>query len=307
MADYEVVIIGGGPAGISAGLYASRAALKTVLLEKSMPGGQAATTDKIENYPGFPEGIPGPDLMLRMDEQAKRFGLETKFTEVLAVTQTPEGEFLIKTSDGDITSKTVVISTGAQSKSLGVAGEDNYRGRGLSYCATCDGAFFEGKKVAVIGGGDSAIQEGIFLTKFAEKVFIIHRRGELRATKVLQEKAESHPKIEFILDSVITDILGSDKIEAVKIKNLRTNEVKAVSAEGVFVYIGKEPATGLFSGFIDIDEMGYIITDLKMQTSRRGVFAAGDVRQTPLRQVVTAVADGAVAAVSANEYLEHLK
>ena len=307
MADYEVIIIGGGPAGMSAGLYASRAALKTVLLEKSMPGGQASTTDKIENYPGFPEGIPGPDLMLRMDEQARRFGLETKFTEVLAVTQTPEGEFLIKTSDGDITSKTLVISTGAQSKSLGVAGEDKYRGRGLSYCATCDGAFFEGKKVAVVGGGDAAIQEGIFLTKFAEKVFIIHRRGELRATKVLQEKAESHPKIEFILDSVITDILGSDKIEAVKIKNLRTNEIKAVSAEGVFVYVGKEPATGLFRGFIDIDEMGYIKTDLKMQTSRRGVFAAGDVRQSPLRQVVTAVADGAVAAVSANEYLEHLK
>ncbi|PKM47457.1 MAG: thioredoxin-disulfide reductase [Firmicutes bacterium HGW-Firmicutes-8] len=307
MADYEVIIIGGGPAGMSAGLYASRAALKTVLLEKSMPGGQASTTDKIENYPGFPEGIPGPDLMLRMDEQARRFGLETKFTEVLAVTQTPEGEFLIKTSDGDITSKTVVISTGAQSKSLGVAGEDKYSGRGLSYCATCDGAFFQGKKVAVVGGGDSAIQEGIFLTKFAEKVFIIHRRGELRATKVLQEKAESHPKIEFILDSVITDILGSDKIEAVKIKNLRTNEVKAVSVEGVFVYIGKEPASGLFRGFIDIDERGYITTDLKMQTSRRGVFAAGDVRQSPLRQVVTAVADGAVAAVSANEYLEHLK
>jgi thioredoxin reductase (NADPH) len=181
------------------------------------------------------------------------------------------------------------------------------RGRGVSYCATCDGAFFQNKKVAVVGGGDSALQEGIFLTKFAQKVYIIHRRNELRATKVLQDKAFAHPQIEFILDSVITDILGNDQVEAVKIKNLKTGEDKAVAVDGVFVYAGKEPSTNLFEGFVDIDEKGYVITDSKMQTSRPGVFAAGDVRQTPLRQVVTAVADGAIAAVSADEYIEHLK
>lgn len=305
MDSYDVVIIGGGPAGLSAGLYACRASLKTLLLERSMPGGQAATTDKIENYPGFPEGISGPDLMMKMDEQARRFGLESRFSEVMSVQQGQDNNFILKTLEGDITAKTIIIATGAWSKPLGVPGEHEYRGRGLSYCATCDGAFFQGKTVAVVGGGDSAIQEGIFLTKFADKVYIIHRRDKLRATKVLQEKVKNYPKIEFIMDSVITSILGQDKVEAVKIKNLKTDVEKAVAVDGIFVYIGKEPSTEIFKGFIDIDERGYIITDDKMQTSRKGVFAAGDVRQTPLRQVVTAVADGAVAAVSAEHYIEH--
>lgn len=307
MSIYDVVIIGGGPAGLAAGLYASRAALKTMLLERGMPGGQAATTDNIENYPGFPEGIPGPDLMMKMDEQARRFGLEVSFTDVLAVSQLSDGDFEIKTYDGVIGAKTVIIATGAQSKPLGVPGEDQYRGRGVSYCATCDGAFFQGKKVAVVGGGDSAVQEGIFLTRFAEKVYIIHRRNELRATKVLQEKAFANPKIEFVLDAVITDILGQDQVEAVKTKKISTGEEHAIAVDGIFVYVGKEPSTELFKGFIDIDEWGYIVTDGRMQTSRRGVFAAGDVRQTPLRQVITAVADGAIAAVSAEQYLEYEK
>lgn len=307
MKNYDVVIIGGGPAGLSAGMYASRAALKTVVLEKGMPGGQASTTDKIENYPGFPEGIAGPDLMMKMDEQAKRFGLEFNFMEVLSVTQLPTGEFEIKTYDGEINAKSLIIATGAQSKPLGVPGEEKYKGRGVSYCATCDGAFFQGKTVAVVGGGDSAVQEGIFLTKFADKVYIIHRRNELRATKVLQEKAINHPKIEFILDSAITTILGEQQVEAVKVKNLITNQEKAISVNGIFVYVSKAPVTELVKGFIDINERGYIVTDAKMQTSRKGVFAAGDVRETPLRQVVTAVADGAVAAVSAEQYIEFLK
>lgn len=304
MEKYDVVIIGGGPAGQSAGIYASRAALKTVLLERGMPGGQAATADRIENYPGFPEGIEGPDLMIKIFEQARKFGCDAKFTDVLAIAQQADGEFELKTFDGQITAKAVIIASGAQSKPLGVPGEEDYRGRGVSYCATCDGAFFQGKKVAVVGGGDSAVQEGIFLTKFAEKVYIIHRRGELRATKVLQEKALNHPKIEFIFDSVVSDILGKDQVEAIKVKNIKTDEEKAMAVDGIFVYVGKEPSTELFKGFIEIDERGYIVTDEKMQTSRRGVFAAGDVRQTPLRQVVTAVADGAVAAVSAEQYIE---
>lgn len=306
MADYDVAIIGGGPAGLSAGLYASRAALKTVLFEKGMPGGQAATTDNIENYPGFPEGIPGPDLVMQMDIQARRFGAEPSFNEVLSLSRLPEGEFEIKTSVGIITSKTVIIATGARSKPLAIPGEDEFRGRGVSYCATCDGAFFQGKTVAVVGGGDSAVQEGIFLTKFAEKVYIIHRRNELRATKVLQQKAMSSAKIEFILEGAVSAILGTSQVEAVKVRNVRSGEEKAISVDGVFVYVGKEPSTETFRGLVEIDERGYIITDSSMQTSCRGIYAAGDVRQTPLRQVVTAVADGAVAAVSAEQYIEGL-
>lgn len=307
MSNYEVVIIGGGPAGFSAGMYAARAKLTTALLERGMPGGQAATTDNIENYPGFPEGIPGLELTMKMLEQAQRFGMEVKNTEVLSVSELPQGGFTVKTYDGEITAKTLIIATGARSKPLGIPEEEEYRGRGVSYCATCDGAFFQGKTVAVVGGGDSAVQEGIYLTKFAEKVYIVHRRDELRATKVLQEKAKSHPKIEFLLDSVITGILGKDNVEAIKIKNIKNDQEKAVAVDGIFVYVGKEPSTELFSGFVDIDERGYILTDSKMQTSRKGVFAAGDVRQTPLRQVVTAVADGAIAAVTAEQYLEYME
>ncbi len=307
MEHYDVIIIGGGPAGLSAGMYAARAALKTVLLEKGMPGGQAATTDKIENYPGFPEGIPGPELAMKMDEQARKFGLEVKYDDVLTVSQGPDGIITVKTYEGEISSKTLIIAGGAESKLLGVPGEQELRGRGVSYCATCDGAFFQGKKVAVVGGGDSALQESIFLTKFVQKVYVIHRRGELRATKVLQDKAFANPQIEFILDSVITNILGNDQVEVLKVKNLQTGEEKAIAADGVFVYAGKIPSTNLYEGFVTLDDNGYILTDAKMQTSRPGVFAAGDVRQTPLRQVVTAVADGAIAAVSADEYIEHLK
>lgn len=307
MEHYDVTIIGGGPAGLSAGMYAARAALKTVLLEKGMPGGQAATTDKIENYPGFPEGIPGPELAMKMDEQARKFGLEVKYDDVLTVSQGPDGIITVKTYEGEISSKTLIIAGGAESKLLGVPGEQELRGRGVSYCATCDGAFFQGKKVAVVGGGDSALQESIFLTKFVQKVYVIHRRGELRATKVLQDKAFANPQIEFILDSVITNILGNDQVEVLKVKNLQTGEEKAIAADGVFVYAGKIPSTNLYEGFVTLDDNGYILTDAKMQTSRPGVFAAGDVRQTPLRQVVTAVADGAIAAVSADEYIEHLK
>lgn len=307
MDNYEVVIIGGGPAGLSAGMYAARAKLKTLLIEKGMPGGQAATTDNIENYPGFPEGLPGLDLSMKMLEQANRFGMEVKNTEVLGVSQEPGGDIEIKTNDVTLRSKTLIIATGARSKSLGAPQEEQFLGRGVSYCATCDGAFFQDKIVAVVGGGDSAIQEGIYLTRFAQKVYIIHRRGELRATKVLQEKALSHPRIEFILDSVVSTILGNDKVEAIKVRNLKTEQEKAIAVDGIFVYVGKEPSGELFRGFIELDERGYIITDQKMQTSRKGVFAAGDIRQTPLRQVVTAVADGAIAAVTAAEYIEFLE
>lgn len=306
METKDLIIIGGGPAGLTAGLYAARAALKTLLIEQGMPGGQASTTDRIDNYPGFPQGIPGPELMMQMDEQARRFGMEVEFTRVMEIIPEP-GKFTLKTDAGEITSKAVVIATGAESKALGVPGEHEYLGRGVSFCATCDGAFFQGKKVAVLGGGDSALQEGLFLTRFAEKVYIIHRRDELRATKVIKDKAGKNDKIEFILNATVSSILGTDKVEAIKICDVTSKEEKSISVDGVFVYIGKKPANDLVKQLVRVDEQGYIIVNQNMMTSHPGIFAAGDVRQTPLRQVVTAVGDGAIAAVMAEHYIESLK
>ncbi|ADG82811.1 thioredoxin-disulfide reductase [Thermincola potens] len=303
---YDIVIIGGGPAGITAGMYAARAALKCILIERGMPGGQAATTDQIENYPGFPEGIGGPDLMMNMHQQALKFGLETKFGEVNELKK--DGQwFLANVSGQDIKARAVIIATGTESLNLGVEGEQRFRGRGVSYCATCDGAFFKGLKVAVIGGGDAALEEGMFLTRFASKVYLVHRRNEFRATKVVQERLREFPQIELVLNSVVTSVLGDNKVEAIKVKNLATGEEKAIAVDGVFVYIGKKPNSELVKDMVQLDERGYIITDQNMQTSLPGLFAAGDVRVTPLRQVVTAVSDGAVAAVSAEKYIEQWK
>lgn len=301
----DLIIIGGGPAGLTAGLYGARAALNTLLLEHGMPGGQAATTDRIDNYPGFPQGIAGPDLMMQMDEQARRFGLVVEFAHVNKI-DPGQGIFTVQTDNGNINTKALIIATGAESIALGVPGEKDFLGRGVSYCATCDGAFFQGKKVAVIGGGDSALQEGLFLTRFADKVYIIHRRQELRATKVVQEKALNNEKIEFVLNATVSSVLGNDKVEAVKVMNNRDREEKSITVDGVFVYIGKKPAADLVRELVSIDEKGYIIVDQQMMTSVPGLFAAGDVRQTPLRQVVTAVGDGAIAAVAAEQYIESL-
>nr|WP_052217225.1 thioredoxin-disulfide reductase [Thermincola ferriacetica] len=303
---YDIVIIGGGPAGLTAGMYAARAALKCILIERGMPGGQAATTDQIENYPGFPEGIGGPDLMMNMHQQALKFGLETKFGEVNELKK--DGQwFFVNVSGQDIKARSVIIATGTESLNLGVEGEQRFRGRGVSYCATCDGAFFKGLKVAVIGGGDAALEEGMFLTRFASKVYLVHRRNEFRATKVVQERLREFPQIELVLNSVVTSILGDSKVEAIKVKNLATGEEKAIAVDGVFVYIGQKPNSELVKDMVQLDERGYIITDQNMQTSLPGLFAAGDVRVTPLRQVVTAVSDGAVAAVSAEKYIEQWK
>lgn len=303
---YDIVIIGGGPAGLTAGMYAARAALKCILIERGMPGGQAATTDQIENYPGFPEGIGGPDLMMNMHQQALKFGLETKFGEVNELKK--DGQwFFVNVSGQDIKARSVIIATGTESLNLGVEGEQRFRGRGVSYCATCDGAFFKGLKVAVIGGGDAALEEGMFLTRFASKVYLVHRRNEFRATKVVQERLREFPQIELVLNSVVASILGDNKVEAIKVKNLATGEEKAIAVDGVFVYIGQKPNSELVKDMVQLDERGYIITDQNMQTSLPGLFAAGDVRVTPLRQVVTAVSDGAVAAVSAEKYIEQWK
>jgi len=299
----DLVIVGGGPAGLAAGIYASRAALNAVLLERGMPGGLVVNTESVENYPGFPDGISGPELVIRMENQARRFGLEIRVADVHSLK--PAGnKFLIQTDSGEITAGAVIVATGVQPQRLNVKGEAELTGRGVSYCATCDGPFFRGKKVAVAGGGDAAVEEAIFLSKFADRVFIVHRRGELRATKVVQQKAFENPKIDFIWHSVVEEIHGNGTVEAVTVKDVRDGRKNFLPVDGMFIYVGNMPVSGLVKNLVEINESGYIITDENMLTSCPGIFAAGDVRQKLLRQVVTAVADGAVAAVSAERYLE---
>lgn len=298
---YDVIIIGGGPAGLSAGIYAARARLKTAILEKQMPGGQAGVTDFIENYPGYPDGVQGSELAMKMLEQAQKFGCEFLYDEVTHVDLTTKK---VTTSSGEYTWKALIICTGADPRNLNIPGEDTLTGRGISFCATCDGALFSGKTVAVIGGGDSAVKEALFLTKFASKVFVIHRRDELRAEKIIQEKAFDNPRIEFIWDTVATAISGEQRVTGVTLKNVKTGKEKTLSVDGIFIYIGRMPNTSLF----DVEkDSGYIVTDENMHTSVAGVFAAGDCRKKQHRQVATAVGDGAAAAMSAEEYISGLE
>lgn len=303
---YDVAIIGGGPAGLAAGLYASRAALKTLLIEKGMPGGLAASTENIENYPGFANGISGPELMMQMDAQARRFGLKVTSANVEFIEQ-KEDCFAIITDDNAIHARTVILATGAQPRKLQVPGETEFTGRGVSWCATCDGAFFKGKEVAVVGGGDAAVEEALYLTKFASKVHIIHRRDKLRATKILQQRARENNRIEFHWNVVVEKIAGEATVQEVVLKNVQSRETSTLKVDGVFIYVGTKPVSELVNGLIQLDERGYVITDDNMQTSRPGIFAAGDIRQKSLRQVVTAVADGAIAAVAAEKYIEEQK
>ena len=305
METRELVIIGGGPAGLAAALYGARAALNPLILERGVPGGQAATTEWIENYPGFEDGIGGFELMVHMHRQAEKFGAEFKNADVLSIKK-ENGVFNLNTTTGEIFAKTVIVATGAEPKELGVPGEREFRGRGVSYCATCDGNFFRGKTVAVVGGGDSALEEAIYLTKLVEKVYLIHRREGFRAAKVVQERAKSNPKIEFILNAVVEEIAGERKVEKVVVKNVQNEEKTEIPVDGVFIYVGLKPNTAFLEGVLGL-ENGYIKTDEKMATEIPGLFAAGDVRVKDLRQVVTAVADGAQAAVSAEKYLEENK
>lgn len=302
----ELVIIGGGPAGLSAGIYAARADVDTVLLERGVPGGLVISTHLIENYPGFSEGISGPELMVQMEQQARRFGIEISSSNVKSI-EAGEKDFTLATDHGDITADAVILATGVQPQLLGVKGEKELTGRGVSYCATCDGAFYRGKKVAVIGGGDAAVEEANFLTRFVEKVYIIHRRGELRATKIVQHRAFQNPKIEFVWHGVADEIIGRDLVEGINVRDVRDGGIKFLDVDGVFVYVGSTPSSQLLKGLAEIDEKGYIVTDENMQTSQKGIFAAGDVRRKLLRQVVTAVADGAIAAVAAEKYLAERK
>ncbi len=301
--DYDLVIIGAGPAGLTAGLYAARARLDVLLIEKAVPGGQIIVTDWIENYPGFPEGISGFDLAEKMKVQAEALGLKMETAEVQSLNVTPDVKEVVL-QEKTIRTRSLIIASGASPKKLGI-GEDRYMGKGISFCATCDAPFFKEKTVAAIGGGDTAVQEAIYLTKFVKKVYLIHRRDELRATKILQERAFANDKIEFLWDTVATGVDGFFGIEGVHVKNVKTGEEKTLKANGCFIWVGISPNTQFLNDSVDTDAYGFIRADARMQTSVPGVFAAGDVRDTPLRQVSTAVGDGAIAAVSAEHYLEN--
>lgn len=300
---YDIIIIGGGPAGLTAGLYASRARLQTLLIENGLFGGQMTTTELIENYPGFPKGISGDELSRLMEEQAKRFGMETISDEVVEVGL--EREFKkVKTHEGNFLCRVLIICTGTEYRKLGVPGEEEFKGRGVSYCATCDGAFFRDSRIIVVGGGDSALTEAVFLTKFVKELTLIHRRDALRATKIYQERALSNPKIKFLWNSVLQEIKGDTVVRSAVVKNVKTGELKEVETEGAFLFIGLVPRTQFLKGVIQLEEAGYIVTNENCETSVRGIFAAGDCRKKLLRQVSTSVGDGATAAFAAEKYLE---
>ena len=299
---YDLIIIGGGPAGLTAAVYAGRAALKTLVLIGPGPGGQVANTDLVENFPGFPEGISGAELAQRLQSQAGRFGAQIVMDAVTRVdfSTTP---FTIQTYSATYQARTAIIATGAVPRRLGVPGEAEFFGRGVSACATCDGFFYQGKRVVVAGGGDSAIAEGIFLTKFAAEVFVIHRRDQLRATKIYQERAFANSKIRFVWDSVVEEILGEQTVTGVQVRNVKTGETSVIEADGVFVYIGMDPGTELFADQIELNEAGYVITDRHQRTNVPGVFAAGDVQDPHYRQIVIAAGTGAIAAMEAERFL----
>lgn len=302
---YDVIVIGSGPGGMTAALYASRSDLKTLMLDRGVPGGQLINTAGIENYSGF-VSIEGPDLASKMYEGATAFGAEYRFGDVQEIIDKKEYKEVV-TSDQVYQTRTVVIATGAEYKELGVKGEKEFKGRGVSYCAVCDGSFFRNRSVVVVGGGDSAVEEGTYLTQFASDVTIIHRRDELRAQKILQDRAFANEKVHFIWDSVVEEIQGEFKVEKLRVRNVKTNEITEVPADGVFVYVGLIPNTSNFASLGITDKEGWILTDETMETSVPGVFAIGDARQTVLRQIATAVGDGSIAGDAVYKYIESLK
>jgi len=300
--EYDAIVIGAGPAGLTAAIYLARAKLSTLILEKLVPGGLAATTDKIENYPGFPEGIGGEELTSRMEKQAVNFGVDIVLEEVLDVDFLSNPK-VIKTSDGEYTGRGVIIATGTSPRPLNIPGEDRFRGKGISYCATCDAPFFQDKEVVVIGCGNSGIQEGIYLKKFAKKITFVEFLPHMTAEKVLQERVRDIDNVEFLLNHQVTAFEGEEKLTGVRVKNRETGEEFLIPADGAFVYVGLKPNTGFLKGKVEMDEYGFIKTDEKLKTSIPGVYAAGDVRTTVLRQVATAVGDGALAAKLLEEEL----
>lgn len=301
---YDVIVLGGGPAGLTAGIYASRARLSTLLVEKSYPGGQLMMCESIENYPGFAEVSSGYELSNAMREQAEKFGMKTRMAEIDRLDLSGDIKILHSTDGDEIRAKTVILSLGARPRRLGVPGEAEFLGRGVSYCAVCDGAFFKGKKLAVIGGGDSAVEDSVFLTRYASKVSIIHRRDEFRAQRIIQERALAHPVINVHWNSIVKGIGGTESVDHIVLENVLTKTTTKEPIDGVFILIGLDPNTKMLKGQINLDDAGYIITDENMRTNIPGVFAAGDIRKKLLRQIVTACADGAIAATAAEKYIE---
>jgi thioredoxin reductase (NADPH) len=299
----KVLVLGSGPAGLAAALYAARAELAPVVLTGIQLGGQAALTYTVENYPGFPEGVGGAQLGELFQKQAEHFGAKVEFDTASEV-DLSQRPFKVKTDNGEFLADTLIVTTGASSNQLGIPGENELTGRGVSYCATCDGWFFKDKKVIVVGGGDSAVEEALFITRYASSVTIIHRRHELRASPLLQKRASEHPKVKFIWNTVVTEVLGSEKVEAVRLKNVQTGDENILETDGLFIFIGHTPNTQIFKGQLDMDKLGYLKIDDQMQTSQAGVFAGGEVADPHFRQVVTSAGMGAAAAIQATRYLE---
>ena len=304
--ERDLIILGSGPAGLSAALYTARADLKPLVLTGMTLHGQASTTDTIENYPGFPEGVGGEELGQLFQTQAERFGAEIEMDQATSVdlSQQPYG---IETYSKKYLATSLIITTGADPKKLNIPGEKEFTGRGVSYCGTCDGWFFKGKDIVVVGGGDSALEEGLFLTRFANTVTIIHRRDELRAGAILVNRANENPKIKFIWDSVVTEIHGDNAVKSVLLKNVKTGEEKVNPTDGIFIFIGHRPNSGLFGGQLDLDEHGYIVTNKYMETDLPGVYAAGEITDPHFRQVITSAGMGAAAGIQATRYLEKLE
>jgi len=302
MAKYEVIIIGGGPAGLTAGLYTSRAGLKSLLVERGPLGGQMVNTTLVENYPGFPDGVAGSELGSLMHRQAVRYGLEVVTAEVTGIAQGQS--YGVATTEGSFEAAAIIIAAGSEYRKLGVAGEERLSGRGVSYCATCDGFFFRGREVAVVGGGDTAITDALELAQHATKVHIIHRRDQLRAGQVLQERAIAHPKLEFIWDTVVEEASGEKVLEGLKLRNVKTDQQSTLKVDGVFVAVGFTPNSQHFFNVLELDDASCIVADETMATSAPGIFAAGDIRRNSPRQIAAAVGDGATAAMSAFKYLQ---
>jgi thioredoxin reductase (NADPH) len=298
---YDIVIIGAGPAGLAAGLYAARARRRTLLIERSVTGGQIALTAVIENYPGIEE-IDGFELGQTMQRQAEKYGMEITYTEVMSLERRDDLQ-IIHTNEGDYSAKALIITSGADYNKLGVPGEAELTGKGVSYCATCDAAFFKDQPVAVVGGGDAAMDEGLFVTRYASKVYVVHRRDELRASRILQERAFANPKMEFIWNTVVTDIKGQDSVDQLELRNVQTGETSTLDAEAIFIFIGHHPNTEFLKGYLKMDGGGHIYVTDWMETDVPGVFAAGDVRVNAARQVVSSAGDGATAAIRADHYI----
>lgn len=302
---YQLIVVGGGPAGLTAGLYSARAGFTVLLIEKEVIGGQIANAERVDNYPGFPKGISGFELVQLIQQQAMNHGLETMSGEVTGLTS-GYGNNMVITTEGDFIAQAVIIAGGLQFRKLEVPGENEFMGRGVSYCATCDGPLFRDKTVAVIGGGDTALTDALSLSKFASLVKVIHRRNQLRASKVLQGKARADPKIEFIWDSVVTEVKGEKKVTDLMLKNTQNGTISLLAVDGVFVAIGLIPNTEYLRGVLPLDEWGYIVTTELMETTVQGIFAAGDIRHNSVKQAIAAAGDGAVAALSAEKFVDSL-